>query len=409
MNRTMLRNYARLAVRVGVNVQKGQPVIVYADVDQAELVTLIVEEAYRAGACWVRVEWGWDPLVKLNYRYRGVKSLSEIPAWQEAKFKELTERLPCAIHLESSDPDGLRGINRKKMQQVQQNRYRKLKQYYDAMENKYQWTILAAPSDAWARKVFPGQRTSTARGKLFDAIFQTVHMTPGCDPVAVWEEVNRKFTRRCQILNGYRFARMEYKSANGTDFCAELIPQARWAGGGETALNGNFFNPNLPTEEIFTSPMKGKAEGVLVATKPLSYQGQLIEDFRIEFEQGRAVRWTAEKGQDLLEKMITCDEGAAMLGELALVPCSSPIARSGILFYNTLFDENASCHVALGRGFSNLIEGYENMTKEETDGLGINDSMIHVDFMVGCEDLDIIGIQADGTRIPVFQKGEWAF
>lgn len=408
MNQEMIRKYAEATVRIGANVQPGQPVVVYADVESVEFVRLVAEEAYQAGAESVRVEWSDQALTRSEYTYRTLESLSQVPAWKEAQLKEMTETIPCRINILSADPDGLNGIDRQKMQAVQQKRYQVTKPYSDALENKEQWTIVAVPSKKWAKKVFPGIPEDEAVEKLWAAICKTVRITEENDPIEAWNEHNENFRKKCELLNQYRFEKLVYHSQNGTDFTAWLIPQALWMGGGETALSGIYFNPNMPTEEVFTSPMKGKAEGTLVATKPLSYQGTLIEDFRITFKDGKAVEWQAKTGADALEKMITSDEGAAMLGELALVPCGSPIDQLNILFYNTLFDENASCHVALGRGFSNTIEGFESMTKEETDALGINDSMIHVDFMIGAPDLSIKGYTKDGKEIEIFKDGKWA-
>lgn len=408
MTAELMQKYAEATVRIGVNVQQGQQVIINADIESIDFVRLVAEEAYKAGAESVRIEWSDQQLTKTDYQYRTEESLSAVPAWKEEQLKEMTEKIPCRIHILSADPDGLNGIDRKKMQAVQQNRYKITKKYSDELENKDQWTIVAIPSKAWAKKVFPDLPENQAVEKLWRAILETVRISENNDPIEVWNRHNENFKEKCRILNEYRFEKMHYQSKNGTDFTAWLIPQALWLGGGETTLAGIYFNPNMPTEEVFTSPMKGKAEGTLVSTKPLSYQGTLIENFSITFRDGKAVEWKAEKGLDALEKMITADEGAAMLGELALVPCGSPIDRLNILFYNTLFDENASCHVALGRGFSNTIEGFESMTKEQTDALGINDSMIHVDFMIGADDLSITGITKDGKEISVFRYGKWA-
>lgn len=409
MTKEIMKKYAEATVKIGVNVQPGQQVIIYADIESIEFVRYVSEAAYQAGAESVRVEWSDQELTKTDYQYRTEESLSFVPAWKEEQLKEMTEKVPCRIHILSADPDGLNGIDRHKMQVTQQNRYKVTKKYSDELENKEQWTIVAIPSKKWAKKVFPECSEEEAVEKLWNAILETVRISEDNDPVEAWNRHNENFKEKCKILNDYRFEKVVYKSGNGTDFTAWLIPQALWLGGGETALSGIYFNPNMPTEEIFTSPMKGKAEGTLVSTKPLSYQGKLIENFSITFKDGKAVEWKAEKGEDALEKMITADEGAAMLGELALVPCESPIDKLNILFYNTLFDENASCHVALGRGFSNTIEGFETMTKEETDALGINDSMIHVDFMIGAPDLSIKGYTRDGKEVEIFRNGKWVF
>ena len=408
MKKSMLSQYARLTVRVGANVQKGQWVVVRAAVDQAPLVERVVSECYRAGAQHVEVDWECSPLDRLAYGHEALDVLSEVPEWKQARLKQRLEKLPCMIYILSEDPDAMRGVDQEKMQKVRQNRFLITKPYSDAMENRYQWTIVGAPSVAWAKKVFPSLRAGTAVERLWQAIFDTVGLTEDTDPVEVWTQRNRQFEHRCRVLNDLHLQSLHYHSANGTDFTVGLIPTAEWAGGGEETLSGAFFNPNLPTEELFTTPMRGQAQGRLVATKPLSHQGLLIEDFWLEFEQGRAVRWGARQGQEALEKIITSDDGAAMLGEVALVPQSSPISRCGILFYNTLYDENASCHVALGKGYTNVIQGFETMSQEELEKAGANDSMVHVDFMIGADDLSILGKTADGREVAIFEQGEWA-
>lgn len=407
MKKTTIRKYARLIARVGANIKKGQPVRLYADVDQYEFVTILVDECYKAGASKVSLEWNHDPITKLNYRHCSLKTLSKVEKWQEEKLKHTAETLPCSIYIESSDPDGLKGINIEKMQKASIARYPIIKPYRDAMDGKYQWTIAAVPSYAWAKKVFPNEKKHRAYEMLWEAILATVRVTDDNDPIAEWEKHNENLKKRSTWLNEQGFEYLEYKSSNGTDFRASLIPEAEWHAGGDTTIGGNFFNPNMPTEEVFTSPKKGFAEGKLVSTKPLSYDGQIIDKFYITFKDGKAVEWDAEVGKPLLDKMLTMDEGAKYLGELALIPDNSPISNSGILYYNTLFDENASCHVAMGRGFTETIKGFADKSLEECYALGINDSMIHVDFMIGAPDLTITGYK-NGVATPVFVNGNWA-
>ena len=409
MKKTTLRKYAKLIVKVGANVQKGQPVQISVPVDQHEFAAMVAEECYRAGASRVDMEWSCQPITKLAYRHQSLKTLSKVPAWKIEKLKLMAEEYPCRIHIASEDPDGLRGMNMEKVQKASIATYPIVKPYRDAIESMHQWTIAAVPSAAWAKKVFPELKKNKAVEALWHEILSSVHVTDDADndPVAEWAIHNENFAKRCAWLNEKKFDSITYKSANGTDFRAELIPQGIWCGGGETTKKGIFFNPNLPTEEIFTSPMAGKAEGKLVSTKPLSYQGQLIDKFWIRFENGSAVEWDAEVGKELLDKMLTMDEGAKKLGELALIPKDSPISESGVLFYETLFDENASCHVALGAGFNDCIEGHLDMTNEECRALGINDSMIHVDFMIGSDDMEITGWK-NGEATPIFKNGKWA-
>ncbi|MBR5942600.1 MAG: aminopeptidase, partial [Clostridia bacterium] len=282
-----------------------------------------------------------------------------------------------------------------------------IKPYRDQIENKYQWCIAAVPGAAWAKKLFPGLRKGQAIEKLWEAILFTSRVTE--DPIAAWKAHDKDLIDRCAYLNSLGIAELRYKGDNGTDLTVGMIPEAEFKGGGDRTLSGVFFNPNIPTEECFISPMRGKAEGIVYATKPLSYNGQLIENFSVRFENGKAVEVKAEKNQALLEQMISMDEGASYLGECALVPVDSPISESGMLFYETLFDENAACHLALGEGFADTIKDYENKTLEECRKLGINESMEHVDFMIGYEGLDIDAVTRDGKTVPIFRKGKWAF
>jgi len=409
MKKTTLRKYAKLIVRVGANVQKGQPVLLYVSVDQHEFAAMVAEECYRAGASRVDMEWSCQPITKLAYRHQSLRTLSKVPTWKEEKLKLMAAEYPCRIHIISDDPDGLRGVNMEKVQKANVATYPIIKPYRDAIESKHQWTIAAVPSVEWAKKVFPDLKKNQAVEALWQEILKAVHVSEAADndPIAEWAAHNENFRKRCSWLNEKKFDYVTYKSASGTDFRADLIPEGIWCGGGETTKQGIYFNPNLPTEEIFTSPMAGKAEGKLVATKPLSYQGQLIDRFWIRFENGSAVEWDAEVGKDVLDKMITMDEGAKRLGELALIPKNSPINESGILFYETLFDENASCHVALGAGYNDTIEGHLEKSNEECRALGINESMIHVDFMIGADDMEITGWK-NGVATPIFRNGTWA-
>lgn len=408
MKKTALRSYAKLIAGTGVNVQKGQAVIISAEPDQHEFVTILAEECYRAGAGEVRVEWSAQALLKLSIRHCSLKTLESTEDWEIEKMKHRVKTLPAMIYLESSDPDGLAGINQQKLIKVSRKRRAVMKPFRDEMENKYQWCIAAVPGKAWAKKLFPGERTSVAVEKLWQAIIKCSRAEG--DGVANWKKHNEDLQSRCDYLNSLGLTDLRYKSSNGTDFKVGLIPNALFLGGSESIPGKDIeYNPNIPSEEIFISPMKGKAEGVVYSTKPLVFQGTLIDNFSIRFENGRAVEAHAEKNEELLNKMLSMDEGAAYLGECALVPYSSPINESGILFRNTLFDENAVCHLAVGFGFSNCIKDFEKYTLKECQEMGINDSMIHVDFMIGSEDLDIYGVLPNGEEVQLFKNGNWAF
>ena len=407
MKKTVLRQYARLIAVSGVNIQKGQEVFIAAELDQPEFVRMLTEECYRAGASRVVVDWSYQPLAKVHTRCRSVKNLSTLENWEEARWQHYADTLPCRIYLTSEDPDGLKGVNQEKLAKAQQAKYKVLRPYRDRMENNYQWCIAAVPGVAWAKKLFPELSRGQAVEKLWEAILAASRVDE--DPVEAWKKHDQDLADRCAYLNSLQIRSLEYHSANGTDFRVGLMDQGIFCGGGDVSLQGIAFNPNIPTEEVFISPKRGEAEGVVVSTKPLSYQGQLIENFSIRFENGRAVEVHAEKNEELLRKMIAMDEGASYLGECALVPYDSPIQNSGLLFLNTLFDENAACHLALGRGYADTIRDFQNYTLEECRQMGLNDSMIHEDFMIGSADMSIDAHTRDGRTVPIFRNGNWAF
>ncbi len=406
MEQARLKKYAELIAKCGLNVQKGQEVNITCGLDQPEFVAYVVEECYKCGASKVRVDWSYMPITKINYTYRTLESLSEVTEEEIARFKHRVDKLPCRLWLDSDDPDGLDGTDSEKISKANIARFPIIKPYRDAVENKEQWCIAAVPGKEWAKKIYPQLATNDAVEKLWEDILYCSRVDG--DPIAAWKKHNENLAKRCKFLNDYKFDRLEYKSANGTDFTVGLNPVGKFNGGGERTIGQRvYFNPNIPSEEVFTTPVRGIADGKVVATKPLSYQGKLIENFWMKFKDGKVVEVYAEKNQDLLEKMVSMDEGAAYLGECALIAYDSPINNTGILFYNTLFDENASCHLALGRGFNDCIEGYENLSVEECEKLGVNSSMIHVDFMIGSKDMSIIGVTKDGKRVQIFKDGNW--
>ena len=370
MRKSVLRAYARLIARSGVNIQKGQEVFIAADLDQPEFVAMLVDECYKCKAKKVVVDWNYQPLQKLHVRHRSLTTLSRVEDYELARWQHYVDTIPCRIYLLSEDPDGLKGIDQEKL--------------------------------------FPGLRKSQAVEKLWEAILSTSRALEG-DPQANWAAHNKDIHDRRDYLNSLHIRQLRYRSATGTDFTVGMIPEAHFCGGSERSLQGIVFNPNIPSEECFISPKRGEAEGIVYATKPLSYQGQLIDKFWIRFHEGKAVEWHAEQNNDLLTKLITMDEGSAYLGECALVPYDSPIRQSGLLFYNTLFDENAACHLALGMGFADTINDFEHKTLAECRALGVNDSMIHEDFMIGSEDMDIDAVCENGDVVPVFRHGNWAF
>ena len=407
MKKAILRSYAQLLAQKGLNVQPGQDVLITAELDQPEFVTMCVEECYKLGARSVIVDWTHQPASKLHCDYRSLETQSKLEDWQLARWQWQVDNRPAKLYIESEDPDGLAGVDQEKHSKATAAVRAAIKPYRNQMDNHYQWCIAAVPGKAWAKKMFPALPDDEAVLRLWDAILSTSRAADG-NGVENWNEHNAQLVERYNYLNSLGIKSLHYSSSNGTDFTVGMLENALFAGGKETTIEGIEFNPNIPSEEIFTSPRAGDAEGILYATKPLSWNGALIENFWVRFEGGRAVDVGAQKNEDLLRKMISMDEGASRLGEVALVPFNSPINNTGLLFYNTLFDENACCHVARGFGFGNCLKGFETMTTDEIHAAGINDSIIHVDFMVGSRDLNIVATTRDGKEVEIFRDGNWA-
>ena len=408
-----LRTYANLIARRGICIMPGQQVVIRTAPEQLEFLEMLVEECYQAGASKVSCEWRYDPVSCLNIKYQSDAILGCVEPWEEQRLKEKTEKLPANIYLDSDDPDGFSSVDQEKWSRAKQERYKITKPYSDAMENKYQWCVAAVPGQKWAEKMYPELSREEAVERLWENILDCSRVNE--DPIAAWDEHNAALRRRCDWLNSLKLRRLVYKSeSTGTDFSVGLITQMRFMGGADALEtekgieNGVYFNANIPSEEVFTTPMKGDAEGIVYSTRPLSYRGVMIENFSIRFKDGKVSEVKAEKNEEALRLMVSMDEGASMLGECALVPYNSPIRESGILFYNTLFDENASCHLALGDGYSSCLENAASYTPEQAREIGVNSSMIHEDFMIGSEDLSIIGITEKGEKIEIFRNGDWA-
>ena len=407
MNESMCKHYAELIAGRGVNVRPGQDVIIESQLDQPAFVELVAEACYKLGARTVRVDWHHQPLDRLHALYRTPEALGEVRPWEEARLADMAETLPCRIYLLSEDPDGLKGVDAAKVAAAAQHKRRVAKPYRDKMENRYQWCIAAVPGSAWAKKLFPDLNDADAETRLWDAILTASRATD--DPQAAWDAHNADLAARCDYLNSLAIRSLHYTASNGTDLTVGMMREGRFHGGADKTRSGVVFNPNIPSEEVYISPKRGEAEGVVCSSMPLSYQGQLIDGFRLRFEKGRVVEATAKENEALLREMIAMDEGAAYLGECALVPYDSPIRQTGILFYNTLFDENAACHLALGAGFCDTVADFENRSLEECRALGVNDSILHEDFMIGTADLSIDAETFDGKTVPIFRNGTWAF
>ncbi len=402
-----LDKYAELIVKVGVNVQSGQHVFVTGAVDQATLVRLVAAKAYEAGAGNVHVEWADDSLSRLKYEKAADEVFSDFPAWETAKRQAFVDKGAAFVSIVSSSPDLLKGIDSARIGSFQRASGQGLREFRRAIQSdKVSWTVVAAAGQAWSQKVFPDDAPEAAVEKLWTAIFNSVRLHEE-DPVAAWRAHNETLHGKGDILNGHRFRKLHYR-APGTDLTIELPERHLWVAAGSTTVTGIDFMANMPTEEVFTVPLRSGTNGYVSSTKPLSYGGNIIDRFKLTFENGRIVKVEAEEGQDILQQLVDMDEGSHYLGEVALVPHESPISQSGILFFNTLFDENASNHLAIGSGYAFNIEGGKTMSPEELEASGVNSSITHNDFMIGSAEMDIDGIKDDGTSVPVFRKGAWA-
>lgn len=402
-----LERYAELIVKVGVNVQNGQQVFVTGAVEMAPLVRLVAAKAYAAGASNVHVDWIDEALSRMKYEHAADEIFTVYPEWETAKRNSFVDAGASFISIVSPNPDLLKGIDPQRIGNFQKASGAGLAYFRQAVQaNKMSWTVVAAAMPDWAVKVFPGEAPDEAVRKLWEAIFASVRLNEG-DPAEAWAAHNAALHEKVDWLNGKRFRKLHYR-APGTDLTVELPEKHLWVGASSVSANGVPFMANMPTEEVFTAPLRGGVNGFVSSTKPLSYGGNLIDGFKLTFEAGRIVAAEAQTGLDILQRLIDTDEGARYLGEVALVPHRSPISQSNLLFYNTLFDENASNHLAIGSGYAFNIDGGKDMSREALAALGLNNSTTHVDFMIGSAEMDIDGFAEDGQAVPVFRKGNWA-
>ena len=409
MNKSFLIKYASLAVNIGVNIQKDNILVISSPIETAEFARLITEEAYKSGAKDVIVHYGDQKLTKIKLENSSLETISNIPEWQAESYNYYARQEACFISISASDPDGLKGVPVEKIGASQKARTSALKEYFDnSMSNKCRWCVLSVPTLSWAKKVFPKVSDDEAMESLWDVIFKTVRVDTE-NPVNAWKKHNAYLEEKIKFMNNNNFKSVHLKSANGTDLNIELPEGHIWAGGSEGDVNGIPFNANIPTEEVFTLPKKTGVNGIVYSSKPLSYGGNLIDNFSITFKDGKAIDFTAETGYDVLKQMLESDEGAKYLGEVAFVPYNSPISNSKLIFFNTLFDENAACHLAFGRAYESCVKDADKYSEEELEKIGVNNSVIHVDFMIGNEDLNITAITRDGKRVPIFKDGNWAF
>lgn len=407
-----MRAYARLIVEAGCALRPGQELFVRANLEAAPLVRLVTQEAYDLGARHVTVRFSDEAIERMHYDHCDMDVFEEFPGWLAELNNSMARGGAAVLTIDSDDPQAMAGVDARKISARIQAGHVACSEFYDAMDfGRCVWCIAGAASPKWAHKVFPDLPEATAVAKLWEAIFHTVRVDSDdpAEAIAAWRAHRQSFAERCAWLNDQRFDALHYTNAHGTDITVGLPAGHLWNGGGDTTVDGVQFFPNMPTEEIFTTPDRLRAEGTVVSAMPLAYNGSLIENFSLRFEDGRAVEVRAERGQDVLQSIVDTDENACRLGEVALVPFKSPIRDTGILFYSTLYDENASCHMALGQGFPDCYQGGLEMSAEDLLAVGVNKSATHVDFMVGTEDLNIDGIKPNGERVPIFRNGNWAF
>lgn len=408
MSETRFQKYARLAIQNGVHLQKGQTLLISASVEALDFTREVVRQAYEAGAKEVIVTYQDDILSKYNYLYQSKETLQEIHDWQIESSLDYLQEGACRLSIISPLPGILKDCDPDKMsirQRALGPRMREVREY--TMASKVQWSVVAVPNEAWAKQVFPEMTSSDAMDKLWETIYSCVYVDEQKDPVQTWEERDSFFQEHLEKMNAFAFQTLHFTNSLGTDLHVGLVQEHIWAGGSELGQNGVVFNANIPTEEIFTTPDRERVNGIVFASRPLLYNGNLIRDFHLTFQNGKVIEFDAAEGKEVLAQLLQVDEGSTRLGEVALVPNDSPISESGILFYTTLFDENASCHLALGEAYPSCIKNGLNMKDKQLLEAGCNQSMVHVDFMFGNADMKIIGEKKDGTLVPVFEQGKF--
>lgn len=403
-----LKDYAKLAVKVGINLQKGQPLVISAPVEGADFVRLIARQAYDDGASDIFVNWTDDDLTRMKYENAPLEVFENYPKWKADAMEDYAEKGAGFISVYSQDPELLKSIDTEKI--VANNKASALatKTYRDyLMNDRNSWLVISIPSTGWANKVFPDLSREEAIDKLWDKIFSATRIDMD-DPIAAWEDHLNRIKENVDYLNEKSFKSLQLKSSKGTDLKVELPKGHIWSGGYGENEKGTKFVANIPTEEVYTLPHRTGVNGIVYNTKPFIYGGNVIDDFNIEFKDGKVVAYDAKVGKDYLKEMLDMDEGAAYLGEIALVPHSSPISQANTVFFNTLFDENASCHLAFGKAYPTSIKDGPSMSEQALKEAGVNDSLIHEDFMIGSSDLSIIGIMDDGSEVEIFKDGEWS-
>lgn len=402
-----LEEYVDLIARVGLNVQKGQPVVIRGQVDNVQMIRMLVEKCYKLGASQVRVDWSDDFITRQKFENAPLEVFQTFPQWIVDREDQDGQEGTGIISVTASNPELLVGIDADKLEAHNLYSAKALKDVMNyTMNDINAWVVAQVPSKVWANKIFPDYEGDKV-GALWDAIFKIMRIGEG-RAAERWADHMGDLNRRAEFLNEKNFDYLSFKSSNGTNLKLGLPKGHVWATGSSVNSHGVDFVANLPTEEIYTAPDARRVDGVVYSTKPLVYSGNIIDEFVLEFKNGEVVDYSAKKGEAFLKDLLETDEYSKRLGEVALVPYDSPISNSGLLFYSTLFDENASCHLAFGQAYPTSVEGGAKMDKDELESLGINDSLIHYDFMIGSQDMEISG-HVDGYSFQIFKNGNWAF
>ncbi|WP_078554133.1 aminopeptidase [Bacillus alkalicellulosilyticus] len=403
-----LEKYAELAVKVGINIQEKQTLVINAPLTAIDFVRLVAKKAYEAGAMNVHVEWNDEQLTLMKYKEAPDEAFHDFPEWKAKGYEEMAEKGASFLSIVANNPDLLKGVDPERISNANKASGKAMDTFRSYIQSdKVSWCVIAASSPGWAQKVFPDVSEEEAVEKLWNAIFAATRVTEE-DPVSAWKQHTTNLEDKVAFLNEKKYKKLHY-TAQGTDLTIELPEKHLWAGAGSNNEKDVYFIANMPTEEVFTAPQKDGVNGKVSSTKPLNFGGTLITNFSLTFENGKIVDFEAEEGYETLKRLIETDEGSQFLGEVALVPHDSPISNSNIIFYNTLFDENASNHLAIGSAYAFNLEGGKTMSKEELAKHGLNTSITHVDFMIGSADMNIDGITADGKSEPLFRNGNWAF
>jgi aminopeptidase len=407
MDISLLENYAQLIIKIGLNIQKNQTLVITSPIEGAEFVRIVGEVAFNEGARDVVLNWGDEKFSRMRFLKAPEEVFEEFPQWKRDFYLHYIKEGAAFLSISASDPELFMDVDPSRMAKANKTTNTALREYRESiMSNKNTWCVASIPTLSWAKKVFPHLPQEKVINKLWSTILKAVRIDGG-DFINQWKEHNKNLRKTREFLNNKNFKTLHYKNSLGTDLTVELPKDHLWLGGSEFTPAGIEFNANIPTEEVFTLPKKTGVNGKVVSTKPLNYNGNLIEDFSLRFKEGKIIDFTAEKGYETLKNIIETDEGSYYLGEVALVPYDSPISNLNILFYNTLFDENASCHFTFGKAYPVCLKDGQNMNKEELKKAGVNDSLVHTDFMIGSRDLEIVGTTWNGDKVEIFKNGNF--